>query len=800
MPGEGQQRVFCLNKPWPQWFKITVALSHKNSELLRYGTSFMRPVCALRSALVSLSLLVSIAASSQSASLTYDAVNPFIGTAGGGNTFPGASLPFGMVQWSPDTNQDAWYYYKDKQIQGFGMTHISGAGCPLYGDFAVLPTASPLTSSPGGDFAPYAADFSHDKEEAHPGYYAVTMANGIRVEITVTERAGIARFIFPAGAAARLLVNAGSSAGSFHSLDGKQPDSAFGNSIELTSATSYAGSTTAGSFCGTKSQYKLYVAGRFDKPYKKSMVWSDGSITPSAKSAQGKHTGAWLDFGNQHEVLLKAGISFVSQKGALTNLDQEIPGWNFDAIHSKARLAWTTLLGRVAVEGGTPDQRKIFATGLYHSFLSPNLFSDRDGRYIGFDNQVHLLAGSKQTAQYANFSDWDIYRNTVQLQALFEPLRASDMMQSLVNDAVQSGWYPRWPVANDVTYVMGGDSPAAVIASSYAFGAHHFDTATALQYMVKAATEPGAGPHNSSERPFLEDYRKLGYVPSEKDRIAASRTLEYANDDFAAAQFAKSLGNPSAYQTLLKQSENWKNLFDPETHWIRPRLGDGTWLPGFDAERSMPKSHGTDQQGFEEGNTYQYTFMIPFDYPALFKAIGGDEQAIPRLDKFFLKLRCWGDPCFNMENEPDFVTPYAYVFAGQPWKTQDVVTRIAKETFKASPDGIPGNDDLGATSGVYVWNALGFYPAIPGVGGVILGTPMFDKATLRLAGGRIVVIRRLGSGFFVQKVTLDGKEYPNSWLPLKRLHTGATHIEFTTGDTPIMERGRELENRPPSFR
>jgi predicted alpha-1,2-mannosidase len=516
--------------------------------------------------------------------------------------------------------------------------------------------------------------------------------------------------------------------------------------------------------------------------------------------AQCKHTGAWLDFGNQHEILLKVGISFVSQQGALDNLDQEIPAWNFDAVRAQARRAWTTLLDRVAVEGGTADQRKIFATGLYHSLLSPNLFSDGDGRYIGFDNQIHALARSKQTAQYANYSDWDIYRNTVQLQALLDPSRAGDSMQSLVNDAVQSGWFPRWPAANDVTYVMGGDSAAPVIASSYAFGARNFDTATALQYLLKAATQPGIGLHYSPERPFLDDYRKLGYVPSEKDRTAASRTLEYANDDFAIAQFARSLGNPSAYQTLLKQSENWKNLFDPQTRWIRPRLSDGVWLAGFDAEHSMPRANGSDQQGFEEGNTAQYTFMIPFDYPALFQAIGGDEPVAARLDKFFLKLRCWGDPCFNMENEPDFVTPYAYVFAGQPWKTQEVVTRIAKETFKATPDGIPGNDDLGATSGVYVWNALGFYPAIPGVAGMVLGTPLFDRVTLHLSGGRIVVLTRLGSGFFVQKVTLDGQEFPNSWLPLDKLHPGTTRIEFITGDTPNKGRGRALENRPPSFR
>ncbi len=374
-----------------------------------------------------------------------------------------------------------------------------------------------MTTSPGTNFDPYAAPFDHGNEEAHPGYYAVTLANGIRVEITVAERSGIARFIFPAGVSARLLINAGSSA---NTTDAPRPQDAsrdaFGNSIELTSPTSYAGAVIAGSFCGTDSQYKLYVAGRFDKPYKTSALWQDDAILSAAKSAQGKHTGAWLDFGNQHEVVLKVGISYVSQAGARNNLDHEIPGWDFDNVHAQARQIWSALLDRIAVEGGTPDQRKIFYTALYHSFMCPTIFSDRDGNYIGFDDKVHSLTASKQKAQYANFSDWDIYRNTVQLQALFDPERESDIAQSLVNDAVQSGWLPRWPAANDVTYVMGGDSPAILLASSYAFGAHDFDAETALKKWSKPEPSPGIGPHGGSERPFLADYLKLGYVPSTK--------------------------------------------------------------------------------------------------------------------------------------------------------------------------------------------------------------------------------------------------------------------------------------------
>jgi len=710
-----------------------------------------------------------------------------------------------MVQWSPDTNANAWYFYSEMRIRGFGLTHVSGAGCGLYGDFAVLPTPSALTTSPGTDFDLYTAPFDHGGEEAHPGYYAVTLASGIRVEITVTDRAGIARFVFPDGVSSRILVNAGSSANTIASQPVASPSGdVFGNQIELGSPETFAGSATAGAFCGSQSRYKIYVSGRFNKPYKRSAVWQDSLITTSGKTAKGKQTGAWLDFGDEHEVTLKVGVSFVSEAGARDNLDSEIPGWNFAEIHARALKTWSKLLDRAVVEGGNADQRKIFYTGFYHSFLSPNVFSDESGDYTGFDNKVHSLSASKQKTQYANFSDWDIYRNTVQLQALFESKRSGDMMQSLVNDAAQSGWLPRWPSANDVTYVMDDDAPAIVIADSYAFGARNFDVESAFRYMVKAGTTPGLGPHGKAERAFLAEYLKLGYVPIEKDDVAASLTLEYANADFAVAQLAKGTGHEMESKAFLKRSENWKNLLDPDSGWIRPRLSDGTWLPGFDAGLSLPKTKvgwdKVDQEGFEEGNSYQYTFMIPFDYPDLFSAIGGMDKLIPRLDKFFLKLRCWGEPCFNIENEPDFVVPYAYVFAGQPWKTQEVITHIEKEVFKSTPDGIPGNDDLGATSGVYVWNALGLYPAVPGVGGFVLGTPNFKKVTLHLAAGRKLVVSRSSPGFYVRQVFLDGVPYSNSWLPLEKIHRGTTRLDFSTDSQPNRIRGTTILDRPPSFR
>lgn len=757
----------------------------------------------------------------QSSNTPYDSVDPLIGTAGGGNTFPGATLPFGMIQWSPDTDQDAWYRYDEKKLYGFSLTHISGAGCPLYGDFAVLPVLDELTASPGTKFMPMA--FDRKDEQAQPGYYAVTLSNGVRVELTVTERAGVAIFKFPAGVPKRFLINAGSSANSVASPnDDPKIREAFGNHIEVKADGSFSGWASAGRFCGSDSNYKIYVAGKFSRPIDSVVMWQDDAVLKNAKSATGKHTGAWVEFNSETEkeeklgivgeltmwpLDLRIGISYVSEEEAKANLEKEIPARSlFRDVHEKARNTWLDLLNRVVVEGGTPEQRKIFYTGVYHSFLSPTLFSDEDGQYVGFDGTVHTLAGTTQKAQYANFSDWDIYRNTVQWQALFEPDRESDMMQSLVNDAEQSGWLPRWPAANDVTYVMGGDSPVVLLASSYAFGARNFDTEKALEHMVKSGTEPGKAPHNGEERPFLSEYMKLGYVPVDKDRIGASRTLEYASDDFAVAQFAKAIGHEDVYKQFLKRSESWKTLVDPETHWIRPRNEDGSWMAGFDPETSMPKRYqdagpGGDQLGFEEGNTWQYSFMIPFDYPALVDAMGGEKVAEPRLDRFFTALRCWGKPCFNIENEPDFVAPYAYVFLGEPWKTQDVVTRIGKDTFKAAPDGIPGNDDLGATSGVYVWNALGFYPAVPGLDGVVLGTPMFDKVTLKFSGNRRIVVSREGQGIYVQKMALNGKTYPSTWLRMSRFVTG-THEElhFTMGTEPNTQRGTKMEDRPPVFR
>ncbi len=726
----------------------------------------------------------------------YDSVNPFIGTAGDGNTFPGATLPLGMMQWSPDTRPDGWYRYQDTTTRGFSLIHISGAGCTVYADVPILPWIAELGNAPPNDLV---VPFSHDREQAHPGYYSVTLDNGVKTELAVAARAGIGRFLFPAGARRILLFKAGASG---MSNNGKR--AADTSTIKITGNDTVTGTVHSGGFCESDTNYVLYFAAKFARPFSAYGTWNGNAPqTPGARSVTGHKAGAYVSFPKgSGPVLMKIGISFVSVENAAKNLASEIPGWDFDAIHAAARKSWTQMLDRVQTSGGTPDQRTIFYTGLYHMLLSPNIFSDGNGDYIGFDNKVrHLPTGN---AQYANFSDWDIYRSLIQFQALVMPAQTSQMMQSLVRDAEQSGRLPRWPVANDVSYVMGGDSSSILLSTGYAFGARSFDTASALRFMIKGATQPGTGPHGNSERPQLSDYLSKGYVPvSDNHELGASITLEYAGADFAVSQFAAALGDNAHAESLMRSAQNWRKLFDNESGFIRPRTADGNFISGWDPDQSLPRHRkmwdNFDQMGFEEGNTWQYTWMIPHNYAGLFKAMGGNQNVIPKLDKFFVEISGWGKPNFTVANEPDFCAPYAYVWTGNPWKTQEVVDRIRRETFTAKPDGLPGNDDLGATSGVYVWNALGMYPVIQGVGGLVLGTPMFSHAVLKLGNGRVLEIASSGQGIYVQSVELNGKPYPSAWLPVSKLQSGQNRLEFTLGAEPNRSWASQPENLPPSF-
>jgi len=731
----------------------------------------------------------------------YDLVNPIIGSSGEGMTSPTAQLPFGMVQWGPDTHIGEWYNYayEDNKILGFSMTHLSGAGCRLFNDLPVLPWIGEVKANPGVAAA-YSLSFSHSAEEAHPGYYAVTSDNGIKTELTAAPRSGMARFTFPAGATRTLLLEAGSSA--TEDLPASKSDS---SSIQLVNGNAANGKLTSGHFCSGGPDYTLYFSIQFSEPFASTGGW-DKEVHPRAVSATGHKAGAWVTFaGGERAVLMKVGLSFVSVENARANLTGEAPGTDFDAefdrLHHAAERTWSEALGKIHITGGTAEQRSIFYTGLYHMLLSPNIFNDRNGEYIDFEGKVRQLKPGDE--QYTNCSDWDTAHNVMQLQSMLFPRQSSRMMQSLVRDAEQNGMFPRWPYANGAGWVMSGDAPAVLLADSYAFGARDFDTHTALKYMVQAATVPTKEWwHGGQERLYLDEYLSKGYVSLHDHKYPsmynASATLNFNNADFAVSRMAEALGDHWDAQLLLKHAQYWRNLFDTDSGLIRPRESDGTFVSGWDPDHYLPRFDRLSALGFEEGSAYQYTYMLPFNYAGLIQALGGREAAIAKFDSFFRKVTGWNTINFTVTNEPDFGEQYVYDWLGQPWKTQAVISREL-ETFTTKPDGLPGNDDLGATSGIYVFDSMGFYPVIPGLGGFALGAPLFRKTHITLGDGRTFDIARHGKGIYVQRAALNGQKYTSTWLPLDRLSKEHNILTFWMAEQPSKQWGANAQDAPPSF-
>jgi predicted alpha-1,2-mannosidase len=716
-----------------------------------------------------------------------------------------------MIAWSPDTehsftpalNQAGSYVHADTAIRGFSLTHLSGPGCPVYGNVPFMPVVGPVTRSPATHPADVLATFDHAGEEAAPGSYGVELRSPrVRVDLGVTPRTGLARFTFQPVAEATVLVDTGASAA------GHTDRGSFDGRVEVVGDRRIVGFTTGGKFCSTQDRYTVYFAAEFERPFAKLGTWSGDALRPGARVASGRYAGAYVSFDTRSErsVLVRVGISYVSVEGALANLAAEGRSWKLDEVRAAGRAAWNRALGRVRVEGGSPSERAIFYTALYHALLSPNVFSDVDGRYPGFDRQVHEAKG--YTA-YANFSGWDIYRCQVQLLALLFPREAADMARSLLDAAESGGAAPRWSAANSETGVMVGDPAAAIIAGIHAFGATGFPAARALARLVAAADRPGTRAQEIENRPGLAVYLARGYIPLYAPDVwgPAATTLEYATADFSIAALAGALGDAKTRARFMQRAQGWQQLFDPTADLIRPRLDSGAFVPDFETDPRKPvgpysdsgRDHG--QVGFVEGNAWQYTWMVPFNQAGLFAAMGGRARALRRLDAFFEELNAGTQrPRFYMGNEPQFAAPWAYTFAGAPAKTQAVVRKILTTLFVDEPAGLPGNDDLGATSAWYVWAALGLYPAIPGTGGLVLGAPLFPSATVMVGGVHPLAIEAPGvsaTAPIVRAVSLNGRPHPSTWLPVRQI-AGGGKLAFTMGpETGTW--GTRPEDAPPSF-
>ncbi|WP_049871720.1 GH92 family glycosyl hydrolase [Catenulispora acidiphila] len=715
-------------------------------------------------------------------------VNPLIGTGSGGDvvgqvdTFPGAVVPFGMVQWSPDTSSrppGGGYNYADSSITGLSLTHVSGPGCAIAGDFPVLPLSGAVPADPASAQQP----FSHASESATPGAYSVTLAPGtpsaVGVRLSATTRTGLAEFSFPATDQAHVLVkSAGSAAGSSAAT------------FAVSGDREISGSVASGHFCGQPNSYTVYFAARFDRPFTSSASWAGG-------------TGGTLTFDTRHAstVRMQVGISYTSAAGARRNLAAEATSWSVSDVARAAHNAWNQQLRKIEISGGTAAEQASFYTALYHTQLDPNVIDDADGSYPGFDGKTHTAA--RDHHQYSDFSGWDVYRSETQLIAMLDPQRGSDMARSLLADADQGGWLPKWPSVNGYTGVMNGDAADPMLADLYAFGARDFDVHQAVAAMVHGAQgtgTPGQGWY--VERPHGQDYIADGYVPNVgSDSISpvpngASETEEYAVADFAISRLAQAGGDAADAGVFLKRSQNWASVFNTATGYIQPRDAGGAFPSGDPVTAGQS---GFGQSGFQEGNTSQYTWMVPQNLRALFDGMGGDAAVRQRLDTYFTQLNVGPNQPYHWQgNEPAEGTPWAYDSAGAPWETQRVVRQIVSTLYAPTPGGEPGNDDLGAMSSWYVWATLGLYPQTPGVPMLALGAPLFTSEVIH-AGANTVTVKAPQAGDaapYIQALKVDGRTSQHAYLMLDgRPH----HLDYSLGAAPNQAWGSAPQDAPPSF-
>ncbi len=789
-----------------------------------------RSLLVVVSAVLTLSPLPLLAARAPAQDLAAE-VNPFIGTTNAGNVYPGPTVPFGMVAFSPEMTAlpgkrfpiaaPGGYEWRSNGVRGFSLTHVNGTGCTgASGDIPLMPITLPVELSPSSADAGvrYTSLLDHAKETASPGAYTLTLDNGVAVSLAATARTAVGQFQFPADKPANLLF--------------RTSDSEVGSgdsTIIIDPATrTVRGSVTSGNFCGylaedrRESYYTLHFVAEFDQPFEVGGTWRDDTVQGGAREGgggttygskghppAGKGAGGWISFDAKRtpQVTARIGISYVDEAGARANLRRESPqGTTVAATQAATRAKWNDLLGQVRVQGGTPDERTVFYTALYHAMLAPNLHSDGDGRYRGMDGKVHALA-KRQQAQYANYSGWDVYRSQLQLLTLLQPQVGSDVAQSLLNQADQNGGvWDRWTHITGATGVMNGDPSPPSVAAIHAFGGRSFDLQRAYASLKKAATVPTARDLDKrgcpvlcvGQRPGLDQWIALKYMPEGAPGWgSAADTLEMVSADFGLSELALAAGDVQGAKQFRERSGWWRNLYNPTATapqgYIQPRNADGSW-PAFDPAAD---------DGFVEGSGAQYLWMVPFDPAGLFEALGGRDASIARLDAFFRKPDgAWavtksGPLHAELDNEPSIAAPWLYNFLGQPWKTQETVRQAMRQIWTNTPEGMPGNDDLGQMSSWYVWSALGLYPVYPGRADLVIGSPLFTEAVITRPGAKIVV-RARGAAMdapYVQSLQVDGKASTASWLPASFVQRGGT-LDFELGSTKNEQWG--AQDVPPS--
>ncbi|HEY1809833.1 MAG TPA: GH92 family glycosyl hydrolase [Acidobacteriaceae bacterium] len=738
-------------------------------------------------------------AESSAATSPADSVNPLIGTGTGPgdtiNLFPGPTLPFGMVQLSPDTEDRGFgYHYAQTAIHGFSMTHMSGVGCPNDGEVFFTATTGPVKTQ----VADFQSPYSHSDEAASPGYYRVRLSRwNINAELSATDRTGIVQFTFPAGQAANILLPIS------HTLNHTT-----GAAIRLIGDREIQGYVENEAFCNVKQTYKVYFDITLSEPFSAYGTWNGapyggpGAVAANSRSAtQSSHDqwigayATWPAAQHARTITARIGISYVDQAGAKNNLKAESDGKTFSTIRRQAKEAWNQALRVIDVSGGSASERTVFYTALYHSLMMPSLYNDTDGRYLGFDDQIHHVASGHNV--YDNYSGWDIYRSQMPLVAMIDPQRMQDIAESIVLMGQQGGWIGRWPQVNRYTNVMAGSPLSIVLATAWRDGIRGFDIDAAWKGMLQDATQaPPAGKPYAGEE-GVDWINKIHYVPNDKVSYGSVSQLQEDAVAYASLYYlAKDLGKTAEAKTLYQRALDVRNLFDPQDRFFRPRNADRQWVPNFDPNQS--------EHGFIEGSGWHYQWFAPSDLAWLVQAMGRDTFN-ERLTQFFNYPKPgWYGQYYNPYNETDLEAPFEFNFSGEPWQTQRVVRRVLQENYTTDPNGIPGNDDCGEMSSWAVFSMMGFYSVDPASGAYELVSPLFPKVVLHLHApysGKDFTVEAGNepqANAYIQSVELNGHAHQQNWISFSDIAAGGT-LRFKLGNNPNRKWAATAQDAPPSL-
>ena len=691
--------------------------------------------------------------------ITY--VNPFIGTGGHGHTYPGATMPFGMMQLSPDTRLDGWdgcsgYHYSDDEIYGFSHTHLSGTGVSDYGDILLMPTNTQIFNNGANGKEGYKSKFSHDNEVAEPGFYKVHLEDtNIDVELTTSKRSGIHKYNFP------------SVENQFVILDLEHRDEVLDAKIDKISDTEIVGYRHSKAWA--TDQRLFYVI-------KTSHPFTDVLQSPLQKGSVGGRKAA-LNFinPNNEPVFIKIGISAVDVNGARKNLEGEIGSKSFEEVKNEAQVFWEEQLQKIVIEDENKENKVNFYTSMYHVALAPNLYQDLDGRYRGMDLEIHE---TKDFDYYTVFSLWDTYRAAHPLYTIIEQEKTNDFINTFLAKHNEGGIMPIWDLAANYTGCMIGYHAVPVIADAYLKGIQGFDANKALEAMKHSATRNKLG---------LDSYKNFGFIPVEKESESVSKTLEYAYDDWTIAQMAKVMGKEIDYKTYSQRAQYYKNIFDPSTQFMRGRFRN-TWFAPFDPYEV--------NFNYTEANSWQYSFYVPQDITGFTKLLGGKQQLENQLDKLFTANdKTSGSHQVDITgligqyahgNEPSHHMAYLYNFVNKPHKTQEKIRQILTELYTNTPDGISGNEDCGQMSAWYIFSSLGFYPVTPGSNQYVIGSPLFNKATINLESGKsftVDVVYKSIEHKYIKSVKLNGENYEYSYIDHTAIMNGGSLV-FEMTDQP----------------